>query len=217
MAEPSSVRRSYTMVRRTANREQEPKSEYRRLVPFTDKYIKEIVSPRQGRHSKDLPSREDNVDHLWTSIFTHYFPRKMENFFAVERESYLSEEGQARTDLAVVNLIHEKIHKVVMFEAKRPLAPRDPTPTAKDWNEVINQLRRNMIQTKNAAGAIQDMYGVVAIGGWARFFKMSRHSERLLRIPRETGEYDFDVQKHDDKVEEQLKKWAKEIRKGNSR
>lgn len=205
------------MVRRTANPGQEPKSEYRRLVPFTDKYIKEIVAPRQGRCNKNLPSREDNVDHLWTSIFTHYFPKKMENFFAVQREPYASKKSQGRTDLAVVNLIHGKIHKVIMFEAKRPLAPEDPTPTATDWNKVINQLRGNMIRTRNAAGAIQDMYGVVAIGAWARFFKMSRHSERLLRIPRETGEYDFDVRNHDDKIEEQLKKWGREIRKDKSR
>lgn len=194
-----------------------PKSEYRRRVPFTDKYISAIVAPRQGKRSKNLPSREDNVDHLWTTIFTHYFTKRNEEFFAVERESYLSQGRQGKTDLAVVNLIHGKIHKVVMFEAKRPLAPEDPTPAATDWTEVINQLRRNMIRTRNAAGAIQDMYGVVAIGAWARLFKMTQHSERLLRIPRETNQYDFDVREHDNKVEEELKKWAGEIIKGKGR
>ncbi|KAL4787864.1 hypothetical protein BJX76DRAFT_353898 [Aspergillus varians] len=160
-----------------------PRATYRDL-PFTEKYIRKIENPQQGGAQRGrVQSREDVVDHLWTNIFVHCFQSPRPMTFSMERESYLLRNGRQRTDIAVVNLVgpDEHMQKAAIFEAKRPLGPpNDRQPREAEWKKVTAQLQKNIRPARRADRQTQGMYGVAAIGTWARLYKFPG-GERVLK------------------------------------
>lgn len=120
--------------------------------------------------------------------------------------------------MAVVNIRNNAMHKVVLFEAKRPVDRRgkDPLPTDREWRDVRSQLEENMLLARRSDGAVQGMSEITAIGIWARAYKLSIGSNRLWEAYRSRNDQKAMFHVVDDSVYVQglLKLWADEIRSG---
>ncbi|KAL2821406.1 hypothetical protein BDW59DRAFT_164141 [Aspergillus cavernicola] len=195
-----------------------PRATYRGL-PFT-KYADKIKNPQQDdARGGRIQSREDVVDHLWTNILVYYFQNPRPMTFSVERESYLLNNRRQKTDIAVVNLVgpDADMQKVLNFEAKCPLGPpNNRKPTDDERGEVRAQLRNNMGLARRADQSTQDIYGVVAIGTWARLYKLPGGETFLVPIRRCNGEFEFNVWKHHIAIQREMTRWAREIAEGAS-
>ncbi|KAL2847811.1 hypothetical protein BJY01DRAFT_246713 [Aspergillus pseudoustus] len=183
-------------------------AQYLRLVPFVGKYIGRIMNTDQtgGR------AREDQVDHLWNNIFVYYFQRLRPEVFTVERESYLSPTQQRRANIAVVNLRNNRMHKCILFEAKRPSGQGpEPNPTAAEWAAAELELEQNLNLAKLTDGSVQGMYGVVAIGMWCRMFYVTTNANVLGPTQGLGAGRTLNLITDSKTIEEELKDWATNI------
>jgi hypothetical protein len=127
--------------------------------PFTANYIANV-----GIGSN---ARQDQVDHAWHNILRDYF---FTPNYAVERESYLDPNGLSKANVAVINNRNGGHHKVLVVEAIRP---GNAAPTDHEWTRVREQLQTNMLRARIANGNVQTMYGIAAIGRFARMYALS--------------------------------------------
>lgn len=188
-----------------------------------DRFGQMYVANIRTRTAEGRRSREDQVDHLWHSAYNHAFIRgdtAVPVTFQVEREPYLAQNLGNRSNMAVVNIRNNTMHKVVLFEAKRPVDREgvDPLPNDREWEEVKSQLVRNMCRARASDGAVQGMYGIAAIGTWARAYKLPIGSDqlRVVHLPWNNEETTFHVLDDNMYVERLLKIWADEIRNGRN-
>ncbi|KAL4781143.1 hypothetical protein BJX76DRAFT_360220 [Aspergillus varians] len=152
-------------------------ADYLRETPLCKDYIKAIKKWRQRDTGPPLPPREDLVDHLWSNIFALYFQmhRTAPYDFGIERESYVADNSQARSNITIVHISGNRRtrRKAIMFEVKRPVDPGTNSLPSEDlWNEVNEQLRRYMRQAAEGETIVshkaKPMFGITAIGLYAR-------------------------------------------------
>lgn len=108
-------------------------------------------------------------------------------------------------------------HKVIWFEAKRPEGTepsRETMPNENDWEEVRSQIRDYMITARASDGDVQRMYGVTAIGMYARMFELPRHSDRFQAV--DDGRT-FHVEADGIAIEKLIQGWVEVISDGNNR
>lgn len=194
-----------------------------------DRWVQKYERNIAGTRANGAPPREVQVDHLWSRILKYYFEQEdTAPDFDVQRESYTTDQGQKRTNVAVANFRGEppREHKVLVVEAKRPLADRNNerrTPHQNDFNTLKNQLLRYLIQARGndaPSGAVQTVYGVVAIGMWAQFVQLPRNRENLLpagnrntRAPL-AGSWTFHVRDDADVIHALINGWVRTIQDG---
>lgn len=182
---------------------------------FCQDYVARI---KKKRPTGGIP-REDQVDHLWQRILKIYFEHQTSAaLFDVQREAYATEQSQKRSDISVVNRRGEPAgaHKVIWFEAKRPKGTepsRETIPNENDWEEVRGQIRGYMVTARAADGDVQRMYGVTAVGMYARMFQLPRHSDRLQAV--DDGRT-FHVEADGIAIEEHIQRWVRVISDGNN-
>lgn len=180
---------------------------------FCQDYIARI---EKKRPTGAIP-REDQVDHLWQRVFKIYFEHQSRPaLFDVQREAYATEKSQKRSNISVVNRRGEpaSAHKVVWFKAKRPKGTepsRETMPSQKDWEEVRGEIRDYMVTSRASDGDVQRMYGVTAIGMYARMFELPRHSGRFQAV--DDGRT-FHVEADGLAIEELVRRWVSVISNG---
>ncbi|KAJ5622396.1 hypothetical protein N7528_005628 [Penicillium herquei] len=64
---------------------------------------------------------EDRVDHLWSALLLRHFPPSDE--FMIERETYSHESSLEKIDIAVTNVIEDRLVKLLLVECQRHTDP----------------------------------------------------------------------------------------------
>jgi hypothetical protein len=156
-------------------------------MPICDDYINDLQTVQVRPNATNLPSREDIVDHLWNSILNVYFlqQRPSSHRFDIEHESYIIRNSQKRVNIALINRIgfQPRRYKSLLLEAKTPGPSPNMPPTNPEWTDVRGQLRDYMKIFRLAEGNHYRIYGVTAIGLYARLYRMNRHSNVLVPVP----------------------------------
>lgn len=121
---------------------------------------------------------EEKIDHLWLNILQFYF--SLSSGFGCEREATIATRAKIRANVTVSLVRNRKKAKVVFVENKRPSKAKNG-PQRPAWTRAADQLLNYMLQQRNAHLQLtQDLWGIVCIGYYTKFFVL-RHGQQTLQ------------------------------------
>lgn len=145
-------------------------------LPLAGYWTLEIIGSYLAGINAAAHPYQDRIDHLWSNILTHYFP--LHNGLGTERESYVKGNRRFKSNIAITNLVNNRMHKVVVVEAKRfpdkvyPYHRRPGWENQFDWEGLLEDLGFYMRATRTQDGNVQTMYGMLTVGDMVRFYVM---------------------------------------------
>ncbi|PYH97051.1 hypothetical protein BO71DRAFT_439102 [Aspergillus ellipticus CBS 707.79] len=135
-----------------------PTPPYWTLSPISQ-YIRRL---HPTTHSPQPQPAHQPVDHFWLNLLRHYFPLSAEFAITWDGPGY-----------EVMNIRQDALHKLIFVEAMQ--FPPNVAPGWQDthhWDCVLAGVGMRMRRAREIFGAVQTVYGIVAVGDRVRFYCM---------------------------------------------
>lgn len=150
-------------------------------------------------------SNESDVDQLWLRILNLYFLDKDD--FTVTCQEGPRDEATMKTDVMVVRAEQAQVFKVVVLENKSAgFESQDGV-----WYKAMDQLKIYMMNSRMGHQPQIDMYAIITVGRFSRFYVLGIHKQQLEDYPGTNGRY-FEFKDNEKDIDRILMEWLRKIR-----